>query len=381
MNRGRTGLVAVLVGIAAAVAAGLVAPQRANAAVETVGSAILREVPTPILAGLVLLLAVVLWFVLFRYVLALCYRGWRRIASRVKWAVGLVLPESPLVRFAAGSMVFILLVLGIVAALPVVFGDLSESEGGAASYVDRIGGTALNAEWDDIVDGDAASGEPACGGGIPEGRVVDRDDDGLPDAWERAGETPDGATLSGASPDHKDLYVQVEYATNVERLSESQRRELREVWARMPVSNPDGSPGITLHLDDEAPRGGRLNESGMVAARSERDAFYTESRLGPRQCVYHQVVYGRVEMGDLAGIASMPGYSVVVDGSLQPDYAGNVSFRTALTTHELLHNVAGRVDGRPHTDSGWLAGGPDDEFLSEATARDLTESGLHGPAN
>lgn len=380
MGHSRTVGATVVVAVAVGAGAGVVAPERTSRALDAVASTLVREVPTPVLGVLVLLLGVALWFVLFRYVLALAYRGWRQISGRVYWALGVVLPDSPLVRFAAGSMLFILLILGIVAALPVVFGNLSESESGAATYVDRIGGAALNTEWDDIVDGDAAGGEPACGAGIPEGRVVDRDDDGLPDAWERAGETPDGASLPGASPDRKDLYVQVDYGTGVEGLSEGERRELRDVWADMPVSNPDGSQGIRLHLDDEEPRGGRLNGTATITSNAERDDFYTESRLGPRQCVYHQVVYGRVEVGDLAGIASMPGFSAVVDGSRQPGYEGNVSFRTAVTTHELLHNVAGRVDGQPHTTSGWLAGGPDDEYLSEATARDLSESGLHGPA-
>lgn len=370
----------MLVALLAAGASGFLAPRRAGSAVDSISRRLVSEVPTPVLAGLVLLVGVLLWFVLFRYLLGFLYRGWRRIAGRVTWALELVLPDSPLVRFAAGSMVFILVVLGIVAALPVVFGNLGESDQGAASYVDRIGGAALNSEWGDIVDGDAAGGEPACADGIPAERVVDRDGDGLPDAWERAGETPDGAALTGASPDHKDLYVQLNYGAGVGRLSAGERRQLRDVWARMPVSNPDGSRGIRLHLDDEAPRGGRIEDPAAIGTAAERADYYTESRLGPRQCVYHQVVYGRVEVGDLAGIASTPGYSAAVDGSPQPGYEGNVTFRAAVTTHELLHNVAGRVDGRTHTETGWLAGGPENEFLSAATARDLTESGLHGPA-
>jgi len=50
-----------------------------------------------------------------------------------------------------------------------------------------------------------------------------------------------------------------------------------------------------------------------------------------------------------------------------------VSLRVAITTHELLHNVVGRVNGGYHTSSGWLSprAGPDSEHLTGETEAQL----------
>lgn len=377
MTRARFGRLVGLLGLAGLLAVWLLAPP---ATVDRAGRAATRwlgDVPEPVLVGGALLFAVVLWIVLVRSLLGLLYRGWRVVADRVYWALTLVLPESPLVKFAAGATVMIVVVIVIVGGLPALIGSLSA--GGAGSYADRLSSSALNAEWEQIVDGDAVGGEPGCRNRSAAG-ADDRDGDSLPDAWERAGETPDGAALPGADPGRKDLYVQVNHGADVEPLSDREQGQLEAIWARMPVSNPDGSEGVSLHLDVDSERAGGLGESAVFTAKEQRDRYYTADRLGPRRCVYRQVVYGKLRMGRLAGVGSLPGYASIVDGSRQPDYEGQVGFRVAVTTHELLHNVAGRVDGRSHTTEGWLAGGPDNEFLSPATAAELEEGGLFGPA-
>jgi hypothetical protein len=368
MDRTRLGLWAGLVVTGAIVAGQVLAPER---------------VPLPVAIGAALVLAVVLWFVVIRYLLSVAYRVWRRVYARLYWALTLVLPESPLVKFAAGSMVLIVLVIVIIGGLPMVVGNLSEADEGAANYVNEIGAEALNTQWDDIVNGDAVAGEPGCDGTVAgaEAGATDRDGDGLPDAWERAGETPAGAPLPGADPGRKDLYVQVNYGTNVAPLTATERQQLRESWATMPVANPDGSTGVTLHLDNDSAGAGTLDDAAAIDALADRNAYYTADRLGPRRCVYRQVVYGQVDVDGVAGVASTPGYSAVVDGARQSNYAGGVSFRVALTNHELLHTALGRVDGRSHRSEGWLAGGPDNEYLSGAAAADANATGIHGPAS
>lgn len=372
MDRSRVGRVLVGLGLAGLVGAGLAAPDRV--------ARWLQDVPEPVLVGGALLLAVVLWFLVVRYALRLCYRLWRAISERVYWVLTLVLPESPLVKFAAGAMVMIAAVIVIVGVLPAVFGTISGPAGGPESYADRLGDDELNSDWGAIVEGDAVAGEPGCGEAGVSG-AADRDGDGLPDAWERAGETPDGAALPGASPDRTDLYVQVNYGADVEPLSETEKAQLRAVWAAMPVDNPDGSTGIALHLDDASAGAGGLGEAAEFTSREGHDRYYTTRWMGARRCVYRQVVYGKLRMGRLSGVASLPGYATAVDGSRQPGYDGDVAFRVAMTTHQLLHTVTGRVNGRVHTDGGWLRGGPRNEFLSDATARALSEDGLFGPAS
>lgn len=372
--------------VAGVTGARLFAPDRADAVLRTAREYLvagLAALPEPVFVAAALALGVVLWFVAFKFLLVWLYRGWRRVSARVYWLLTLVLPESPLVKFAAGAMVMIVAIVVLVGALPVLFGDLAETDEGAAGYVNNMNTAVVNGEWEAIVAGDAIGGEPACDGSVAgdDSGARDRDADGLPDAWERAGETPTGAALPDADPFRKDLYVQVNYGTGVDPLTDAEGRDLRETWAAMPVANPDGSTGVTVHVETDVAGAGRFEEPAAISSRRDRDAFYTADSLGPRRCVYRQVVYGRVNVGEVAGVASMPGYAAVVDGARQPAYEGDVSFRVALTTHELLHTVAGRVDGRPHTNEGWLAGGSDDEFLSGATAADLNETGIHGPAS
>lgn len=249
---------------------------------------------------------------------------------------------------------------------------------------DRTAGSDGVPDGDDVarlLDGDLVGGSAVCR--VRHVDAPDRDGDGIPDAWERAGETPDGAALPGADPARKDLYVQLNHGSNVDPLTDAERRQLRAVWARMPVENPDGSTGVSVHLV----RGGDLGEPAVFAEGFSPDRYYTRERLGARRCVYRQVTYGRIEAERIEGKATGPGYTAAVEGrwgTREVAYSGDVSPRVAVTTHELLHTAAGPVDGQAHTSSGWLAPNlrPDgsDEHLSASTARHLNRTGIHGPA-
>lgn len=340
-----------------------------------------EAVPRPVLlavGGLVVLLA---WLVAMRVLAGLLYRIWVRLWPRLKWVADTVLPDSPLVKFATGVMLLLTLTVVIVGALPTLL-DTSNTTaenitGGADGVAERLTNEGLTSDWGEVVEGDTTSGTAACQGERVDG--PDTDGDGLPDRWERAGETPAGAELPGADPQRKDLYVQANYGSEVEPLSGTERDQLRDVWGQMPVENPDGTTGITIHVDDSSERAGPVGETAVFESSESYDRYYTESRLGPRHCVYRQVVFGRLQFGNAVGYGSVPGYATIVEGRQAEEYDTTYTPRVGVTTHELLHNVAGRVDGRKHTASGWLAGGVDDEYLSDPTARDLEENGLFGP--
>lgn len=309
--------------------------------------------------------AVKYWFGSGVWVLSSLKRGWDRLT-----------PNSILGRAALYVMVLLVVLMGFIGAIPAFTGDLSESDQGAVGFANRLSDQAMNSNWDAIIEGDAVGRTAACGDfprDLPGG---DADGDGLPDDWERAGETPSGAPLPGADPAHKDLYVQLNYGSTVEPLSPAEKRQLRETWASMPIDNPDGTEGIRLHLDDESPGAGKLGSKAVFNSSGVFDRYYNQSIMRERACVYHQVVVGQIDIGDTAGYGAAPGFYAVIDGTTRPEYDGDVSFRVAITTHELLHNVAGRVKGKLHTTEGWLAGGPENEFLSSVTAADLNDNGL-----
>jgi hypothetical protein len=83
--------------------------------------------------------------------------------------------------------------------------------------------------------------------------LADKDGDGLCDTWETAGVdlnddgTPD-LTLPGANPDRKDIYVQVDAMAQWAPLP-GVLAAVTAAFAAAPVSNPDGSTGIDLHLE------------------------------------------------------------------------------------------------------------------------------------
>ena len=298
------------------------------------------------------------------------------VLGSLKRGIDRVTPDSILWRAAVWLMVVVVVLLVFIGAIPVLVGDLGDTEGGAVGFANNFNDQELNEDWEPIVAGDAVGPSGTCSNALAELPGGDADGDGLPDDWERAGETPGGAPLPGADPAHRDVYVQLNYGSTVDPLTSAEQTQLREAWAGMPVENPDGTTGITLHLDDESDGAGSLGERAVVSSEDEVDGFYNASVLGPRQCVYHQVVVGQIEGGDTATYVETPGFATILDGTTRSDYEGEVSFRTALATHALLHNVVGRVDGNDHTAEGWLAGGPDNEFLSNATAAAIAERGL-----
>jgi hypothetical protein len=83
----------------------------------------------------------------------------------------------------------------------------------------------------------------------------DSDGDGLPDEWETKGyDAGDDGTIDvplpqmGADPLHKDVFVQLDMMLG-HPLQRTAIAKVVSAFANAPVSNPDGKPGITLHVD------------------------------------------------------------------------------------------------------------------------------------
>jgi hypothetical protein len=313
------------------------------------------EVTAAVLVGM-LVFAVVAVVVVVRVVVPLgirvggvLRRTWQRVA-----------PKSTF-----GKVMTIFTLLFLLSVVPTMF-TLVDAKG-SLEGVSRGSSAIAEMDGDAIVyatDGDATVARPA----------PDRDGDRLLDSWERAGETPDGVPLPGASVGRKDLYVQVLYSKSVAPLDASERADLRRIWARMPVENPDGSTGISLHLVDER----RLDRT---VSTYEPDAELVRARYGGDhlrggECVYYQTTFAEITHPNLGGRAALGGYTSMVDGTDETVRANRTN-RVAFLTHELLHNTAGSVEGRPHTESGWLSPTYDgsDARLSPATAAAL-ESGF-----
>ena len=102
---------------------------------------------------------------------------------------------------------------------------------------------------------------PAVSSAVPR---KDSDLDGLPDKWEmkprkkkngKRGK-PKGPLRNlvklGAKPNHRDVFVEVDAATDVDRAAAVTCGDLDELvaaFAGAPLMNPDGTTGINLHID------------------------------------------------------------------------------------------------------------------------------------
>lgn len=80
----------------------------------------------------------------------------------------------------------------------------------------------------------------------------DDDDDGIPNVWETRGVYVDNRYLDlpalGANPEHKDLFVHLDYEQG-HALSSGVLERVRTAFRQGPLTNPDGTQGVDLHIE------------------------------------------------------------------------------------------------------------------------------------
>ena len=153
--------------------------------------------------------------------------------------------------------------------------------------------------------------------------------------------TPASVAPLGANPNHKDIFVQINYANATLRQNASCAEFDRIVaaFANAPVSNPDGRPGINLHIDAGKTCPGRnynLGGSSIYSAGACPGTSPTfnavnlqESRVGTFHVAGFSPTCGGG--GGEGGAATLNGTEMVV-------YTDGPSFAHALM-HELGHNL------------------------------------------
>jgi hypothetical protein len=338
------------------------------------------NLPRPLFIAAIFLVTTVVSILVALSTARVIYMLLKHGGPRTKRAWNLLTPNTPVGKVGAGAMIAILVLLGSVWILPYAIGGLSADNPVERQADDTVNDTIARQELDVLSD-DVVAPDPS-GDELPFRRAgSDADGDRLPDSWERQERTPAGVSLPDADPQRMDLYVQVDYGGGTRPLSDAEKGSLESVFADMPVQNPDGSEGITLHIDDQQPGGGPIGENVVVGgdARSDPVRYYSRSVMGARRCVYHQVVFGTIERDGLAGYGHAPGFASVVAGD-DYDYDGDPSARVHVITHHLIHNVVGEVDGEYHTESGWLAPtvSEADAMLPESVAAAIEADGLTG---
>lgn len=226
--------------------------------------------------------------------------------------------------------------------------------------------------------------ELAATGGLPP--LTDLDGDALPDLWESSGYDADCDGLNdvdlpamGASPTHKDIFVEVDYmeericlgtvctTLHTHRPNPDAIALVVQAFKDAPVGNIDGVSGINLHMDfgPDAPmkpgaKWGALSQSNTLSHMDNLswNQFYSfkQSNLAlARRPIFHYAIFAHFLEGNTctSGQSPAPGVDFIVSlggwGALlaSPDecrqaahFTNGTPFQQAGTfMHELGHNL------------------------------------------
>jgi len=172
--------------------------------------------------------------------------------------------------------------------------------------------------------------------------LADTDGDGLSDLVETRGENWINLGDLGASPLRKDLFVECDYMPGYKPLTASMNKA-RDVFASAPISNPDGTTGITLHIDiDDEIAAGDADynlDPAFDDLQVIKDQYFNPDRAPYyRYCLWTQ----QHSSGRSSGIAEVGGDNFIVslDASM-----GEVLAESSTFVHEFGHNLGLRHGG------------------------------------
>jgi hypothetical protein len=216
---------------------------------------------------------------------------------------------------------------------------------------------------------DNANGEVALTVGVP-----DADGDGLPDEWETDGVDVDGnGTIDldlpglGADPRHKDIFIELDFMSP-HRFLLSAGDQIAEAFADAPVLNPDGTTGITLHLDNGSDSVMNPRTGALWGSRSAQSSIPHQDILGSvtgnqydwgpfdmlkgvhfpsaRRTVFHYAISAHGHDGTISGVArGIPSSDLLVTlgaGCLAltgADCTLGPTKQAGTLMHELGHNL------------------------------------------
>ena len=203
---------------------------------------------------------------------------------------------------------------------------------------------------------------------------ADADGDALPDEWETDGvDVDEDGTIDldlpgmGADPRRKDIFVELDFMPP-HGFALGAGNQIAKAFADAPVNNPDGTTGITLHLDNGAgsvmnPRTGALWGSrsrqtsiphqsvlGSVAANQYDwgpfDTLKAAHFASARRTVFHYAISAHGHDGTSSGIArDIPSSDLLVTlgaGCLATrgsDCTLDATAQAGTLMHELGHNL------------------------------------------
>lgn len=223
------------------------------------------------------------------------------------------------------------------------------------------------------------------------GADTDNDRDGLLDGWETSGIdfNNDGLVdldlpAMGADPNHKDIFVEIDYmelsglSGHTHKPKAEALQLVIDAFRNAPVTNPDGTTGINLHIDagPDSIMNPVTNETW--GARSQSDVLTHQTNLGTcsatgyswtefdgikgagvpgnlsiqRADVFHYNIWAHnicPEAGTTSGIArGIPGSDFIVSLGGWSGDVGSVNQQAGTFMHELGHGLSLKHGGNDH---------------------------------
>ncbi|NTX60977.1 hypothetical protein HUA74_09925 [Myxococcus sp. CA051A] len=176
---------------------------------------------------------------------------------------------------------------------------------------------------------------------------TDTDGDRLSDYAESFGFGGLDLAALGANARKKDVFVEVDYYPGLQPTQATLNRVIN-AFANAPISNPNGSTGITLHLvvDQQIPAvDADLDLNPVWTDFDKIKSKYFAASRGP--FFHYMVIANRYDGGNSSGISrGIPGHDLVMTlgfagGGTSLDQAGTIM-------HELGHNIGLRHGGTDH---------------------------------
>ena len=174
----------------------------------------------------------------------------------------------------------------------------------------------------------------------------DTDGDSISDFAELYGYGGVDLRYFGANPKKKDVFVEMDYYPNLRPLQAALDR-VTAAFAAAPVSNPDGSTGIALHL---------VVNQQVAAADADMDlnpawvdfdvikAKYFNSRRAP--FFHYALIANQYDSGGSSGLSrGIPGHDFMVTLGNWSTPGGTEQQQAGTIMHELGHNIGLRHGG------------------------------------
>jgi hypothetical protein len=202
--------------------------------------------------------------------------------------------------------------------------------------------------------------------------LLDSDRDALPDTWETTGIHVNGDGIvdynlraQGANPMHKDIFIEVDFMQFHRPMAQAITNVINS-FARAPVSNPDGRPGITLHVvvNEQIPHQNTINDlSGLATIKSTRfgtaaeranDVSSPASIITGKKLAYHYALFIHSRPGtSSSGIGELPGNDFIVSlgatgwgvDPVTRHTVGSLDQQQGTFMHEFGHNLNLRHGG------------------------------------